>query len=277
MIIISHKLNEVAYVADKITVVRDGATIETIDNRGPEPVSEERIIKGMVGREMTNRFPKREGVTVGDIQLEVDNWTVHHPLYPERKVVDNVSMYVRKGEVVGIYGLMGAGRTELAMSIFGQTYGVNISGTMKIDGKEVKISDSSMEPAISSGDTYLINSLIYHISAPKRGDIIVFRTESDNGSCLHVKRVIGLPGETIQIEDGQVKINGQTYVGDDCPTILNAGLAADPVTLTDNEYFVLGDNRNGSEDSRSASIGNVTEDEITGKIWLRVPSALIFH
>jgi len=66
-------------------------------------------------------------------------------------------------------------------------------------------------------------------------------------------------------------------VGDDCPTILNAGLAADPVTLTDNEYFVLGDNRNGSEDSRSASIGNVTEDEITGKIWLRVPSALIFH
>lgn len=144
-------------------------------------------------------------------------------------------------------------------------------------GKEVKISDSSMEPAISSGDTYLINSLIYHISTPKRGDIIVFRTESDNGSCLHVKRVIGLPGETIQIEDGQVKINGQTYVGDDCPTILNAGLAADPVTLTDNEYFVLGDNRNGSEDSRSASIGNVTEDEITGKIWLRVPSALIFH
>ena len=144
MIIISHKLNEVAYVADKITVVRDGATIETIDNRGDEPVSEERIIKGMVGREMTNRFPKRENVTVGDIQLEIDNWTVHHPLYPERKVVDDVSMYVRKGEVVGIYGLMGAGRTELAMSIFGQSYGVNISGTMKIDGKTVKINSSHM-------------------------------------------------------------------------------------------------------------------------------------
>ena len=154
MIIISHKLNEVAYVADKITVVRDGSTIETIDNRGPEPVSEERIIKGMVGREMTNRFPKREGVTVGDIQLEVDNWTVHHPLYPERKVVDNVSMYVRKGEVVGIYGLMGAGRTELAMSIFGQTYGTNISGEMKIDGKEVPITPYSKQEVDSMLNTY---------------------------------------------------------------------------------------------------------------------------
>ena len=145
MIIISHKLNEVAYVADKITVIRDGTTIETIDNRGPEPVSEERIIKGMVGREMTNRFPKREGVEVGDIMMEVDHWTVHHPLYPERKVVDDVSINVRKGEVVGIYGLMGAGRTELAMSIFGQSYGVNFSGELKIDGKPVKMKKSEAD------------------------------------------------------------------------------------------------------------------------------------
>ena len=145
MIIISHKLNEVAYVADKITVVRDGATIETIDNRGPEPVSEERIIKGMVGREMTNRFPKREGVKIGDVMMEVEHWTVHHPLYPERKVVDDVSINVRKGEVVGIYGLMGAGRTELAMSIFGQSYGVNFSGQLKIDGREVKMKKSEAD------------------------------------------------------------------------------------------------------------------------------------
>ena len=142
MIIITHKLNEVAYVADKITVIRDGTTIETIDNHGPEPVSEERIIKGMVGREMTNRFPPRQNVQIGDVMMEVDHWTVHHPLYPERKVVDDVSMYVRKGEVVGIYGLMGAGRTELAMSIFGQSYGVNFSGELKIDGKPVKMKKS---------------------------------------------------------------------------------------------------------------------------------------
>ena len=142
MIIITHKLNEVAYVADKITVIRDGTTIETIDNHGPEPVSEERIIKGMVGREMTNRFPPRQGVQVGDVMMEVNHWTVHHPLYPERKVVDDVSINVRKGEVVGIYGLMGAGRTELAMSIFGQSYGVNFSGELKIDGKPVKMKKS---------------------------------------------------------------------------------------------------------------------------------------
>jgi putative multiple sugar transport system ATP-binding protein len=139
MIIITHKLNEVAYVADKITVVRDGSTIETLDNRADEKISEDRIIQGMVGRELTNRFPKRENVKIGEINMEVKNWTVFHPLYPERKVVDNVSIDVRKGEVVGIYGLMGAGRTELAMSIFGQSYGTGISGSLTINGKEVTL------------------------------------------------------------------------------------------------------------------------------------------
>ena len=181
MIIISHKLNEVAYVADKITVVRDGSTIETIDNRGPEPVSEERIIKGMVGREMTNRFPKREGVTVGDIQLEVDNWTVHHPLYPERKVVDNVSMYVRKGEVVGIYGLMGAGRTELAMSIFGQTYGTNISGEMKIDGKPVKI---------KKGAADAIKHKIAYVTEDRKGNgLVLSQSIKVNTSLAHLDAI----------------------------------------------------------------------------------------
>ena len=143
MIIISHKLNEVAYVSDKITVVRDGSTIETIDCHGAEPVSEDRIIKGMVGRELTNRFPKREGVRIGEVNMEVRNWTVHHPLYPERKVVNDVSLYVRKGEVVGIYGLMGAGRTELAMSIFGRSYGAQISGTLTINGQQVNLHSPS--------------------------------------------------------------------------------------------------------------------------------------
>jgi putative multiple sugar transport system ATP-binding protein len=137
-IIISHKLNEVAYVSDKITVIRDGSTIETIDCKAEE-ISEDRIIKGMVGRELTDRFPKRKDVKIGEISLEVKNWTVHHPQFVERKVVDDVSINVRKGEVVGIYGLMGAGRTELAMSIFGKSYGTNITGTMTINGREVHI------------------------------------------------------------------------------------------------------------------------------------------
>ena len=119
-IIITHKLNEVSYVADKITVIRDGSTIETLV-KGVDDFSEDRIIKGMVGREIADRFPKRYDVKIGDINMEVKNWTVYHPTNSERKVVDNVSINVRKGEVVGISGLMGAGRTELAKSIFGRS------------------------------------------------------------------------------------------------------------------------------------------------------------
>lgn len=137
-IIISHKLNEVAYVADKITVVRDGSTIETMDKKTTE-ISEDRIIQGMVGREITDRFPKRHDVVIGDVNMEVSNWTVKHPIYAERTVVDNVDFKVRKGEVVGIYGLMGAGRTELAMSIFGKSYGIGITGTLKLNGEKVDL------------------------------------------------------------------------------------------------------------------------------------------
>ena len=137
-IIISHKLNEVSYVADKITIIRDGATIETLD-KTQEAIDEERIIKGMVGRELTDRFPKREKSNIGDVSMEIKNWSVFHPLYTERKVVDNVSMTVRKGEVVGISGLMGAGRTELAMSVFGKSYGTNITGELYINGEKVEL------------------------------------------------------------------------------------------------------------------------------------------
>ena len=135
MIIITHKLNEVVYVADKITVVRDGSTIETLDKH-TTTIDEDRIIKGMVGREITDRFPKRHDVKIGEVNMEVKNWTVHHPIYTEKVVVDNVNFNVKKGEVVGIYGLMGAGRTELSMSIFGRSYGSEISGELFINGKE---------------------------------------------------------------------------------------------------------------------------------------------
>ncbi|MCR4689794.1 MAG: ATP-binding cassette domain-containing protein [Lachnospiraceae bacterium] len=138
MIIITHKLNEVVYVADKITVVRDGSTVETMNCHEME-IDEDRIIKGMVGREITDRFPKRENVNIGSINMEVRDWTVHHPIYTERKVVDNVNFNVRRGEVVGIYGLMGAGRTELAMSIFGKSYGSSIMGILYVGGKQVNL------------------------------------------------------------------------------------------------------------------------------------------
>ena len=151
-IIISHKLNEVSYVADKITVVRDGSTIETIENPDKK-IPEDRIIKGMVGREITDRFPKRPGVEIGDVMMEVKDWTVYHPQYEGRKVCDNVSIKVRKGEVVGISGLMGAGRTELAMSIFGKSYGKDITGTLTIDGKERNF--KTIKDAINAGIAYV--------------------------------------------------------------------------------------------------------------------------
>lgn len=151
-IIISHKLNEIAYVADKITVIRDGSTIETLDKQ-KDIFTEERIIQGMVGRELTDRFPKRTDQRIGEVALEVKNWTVHHQVYTERKVVDNVSMHVNKGEVVGISGLMGAGRTELAMSIFGKSYGKDISGEVYVNGKEVKL--NSVQEAIEEKIAYV--------------------------------------------------------------------------------------------------------------------------
>ncbi len=150
-IIISHKLNEVSYVADKITVIRDGSTIETL-TKGEDDFSESRIIKGMVGRELSDRFPKREP-HIGEVMMEVKNWNVYHPLYSERKIVDNVNFYVKKGEVLGISGLMGAGRTELAMSIFGKSYGENISGQLFINGKEVHL--NSVQEAIKHKLAYV--------------------------------------------------------------------------------------------------------------------------
>ncbi len=151
-IIISHKLNEIAYVADKITVIRDGSTIETMDKE-TDDISEDRIIKGMVGRDLTNRFPKRDKKTFGGVRMEVKDWTVYHPLYSERKVVDGINMNVKKGEVVGIAGLMGAGRTELAMSIFGKSYGTNISGKLMLNGEEVHL--NSVRDAIDKKLAYV--------------------------------------------------------------------------------------------------------------------------
>lgn len=137
-IIISHKLNELEYVSDSLTIIRDGHTIETMDKK-IDNYNEDRIIKGMVGRELTNRYPKREGVKIGDIVFEVENWNVFHPDNADRQILKNINLNVRAGEVVGLAGLMGAGRTEFAMSIFGKMYGQKISGKIKLKGKEIKI------------------------------------------------------------------------------------------------------------------------------------------
>jgi putative multiple sugar transport system ATP-binding protein len=150
-ILISHKLNEIAKVADSITVLRDGATVETIDC-GAGPVGEDRIIRLMVGREMADRYPQRTP-RIGETVFEVRDWRVHHALHAEREQIKGVNLHVRRGEIVGIAGLMGAGRTEFAMSVFGRSYGQRISGTVLMHGKEVDV--RSVEKAIAHGIAYV--------------------------------------------------------------------------------------------------------------------------
>lgn len=151
-IIISHKLNEISYVADSITVIRDGHTIETLE-KGKDEFTEDRIIKGMVGRELTNRYPKREGVKIGKTVFELKNWNVYHPDDPERQMLKDININVKAGEVVGLAGLMGAGRTELAMSVFGKSYGQKISGQIFMNGKEVQV--KSVRDAIDNKLAYV--------------------------------------------------------------------------------------------------------------------------
>lgn len=148
-IIISHKLNEIVEVADRITIIRDGQSIETLPK---EHITEEKIIKGMVGRELTNRYPERHP-KIGKTYFEVRDWTVHHPIDTNRIINDHLNFSIHQGEIVGIAGLMGAGRTEFATSIFGHSYGSAISGQVFKDGKEISV--NNVPNSIHNGIAYV--------------------------------------------------------------------------------------------------------------------------
>ncbi len=150
-IMISHKLNEIEQIADSITIIRDGRTIETLDVSAGG-VDEDRIIRGMVGRSLESRYPDRTA-HIGEVFFEVRDWTVRHPQVPERLVAKHSNLVVRRGEIVGLAGLMGAGRTELAMSIFGRSYGTYESGTIIKDGKEIVL--RNVQAAIDEGLAYV--------------------------------------------------------------------------------------------------------------------------
>jgi len=150
-ILISHKLNEIAKVADAVTVLRDGATVHSFDCRDA-PASEDVIIRHMVGREMADRYPPRTP-DIGETVFEVRDWTVHHPEHADRVVIKGVNLTARRGEIVGIAGLMGAGRTELAMSVFGRAWGQRISGQVKLKGQPVDV--STIGKAIEHGIAYV--------------------------------------------------------------------------------------------------------------------------
>ncbi|MGN7312517.1 multiple monosaccharide ABC transporter ATP-binding protein [Alkalicoccobacillus gibsonii] len=149
-IIISHKLNEIKQIADQVTIIRDGQTIETLDVKKDE-VNEDRIIRGMVGRSLSSRYPEYSG-TPGETILEVRNWNVYHPIQRERQIIFDVAFHVKRGEIVGIAGLMGAGRTELAMSLFGGSYGSKISGDLLLNNELTSF--SSVSEAIQAGLAY---------------------------------------------------------------------------------------------------------------------------
>jgi putative multiple sugar transport system ATP-binding protein len=225
-ILISHKLNEISKVADSITVLRDGATVATLDCR-EHKISEDTVIRHMVGREMADRYPKRTpyrhpqgrpkddgtpsggqaepglGANSGDKVFEVKNWQVHHEVHPERVVIKGVDLHVNRGEIVGIAGLMGAGRTELAMSIFGKTYGKGISGEVFLHGK--KVDTGTVQKAI--------NNRIAYVTEDRKGyglvldETIAWNTTLANLNAVSTNSVIDEGREFKVAEDYRKKLN----------------------------------------------------------------------
>jgi putative multiple sugar transport system ATP-binding protein len=178
-ILISHKLQEVISVADKVTVLRDGQSVITLDNNNGE-VNDDVLIKNMVGRSIENIYPKREKKPIGDIIFEIRNWNAYD-LRLERKILKDVNLNLRKGEILGITGLMGAGRTELARSLFGNTDGYQIDGEMLVHGEPVAF--SSPENAIKAGLAY--------VTEDRKGDgLILIQDVKSNITIANLQRIL---------------------------------------------------------------------------------------
>ncbi|RPF22725.1 multiple monosaccharide ABC transporter ATP-binding protein [Myceligenerans xiligouense] len=236
-IIISHKLGEITSVADRVTVIRDGRTIETLDLRGDEPVTEDHIIRGMVGRSLEHRFPERTA-TIGEEVLRIEDWTVHHPTDTGRVVVDHANLHVRAGEVVGLAGLMGAGRTELAMSLFGRSWGTGISGRVYKRGQEIQI--RSVPEAIRHGLAYttedrkslglnLIQTIRENISSSALGKVMdwmgVIRSEQEASVAERYRREFGIKAPTVESPVGKLSGGNQQKV------VLSKWVFSDPDVL----------------------------------------------
>ena len=155
---------------------------------------------------------------------------------------------------------------EILFWIFGVAAAVFLGiMTANFIGTSTSVVGTSMEPALFNGEEVLLNKIVYQFSVPKRGDVIAFHPNGNENTHLYIKRIVGLPGESIQIKQGSVYINGEMYAMD--TETNDPGVAAELIELSDDEYFVMGDNRDNSEDSRSANIGNVSREMITGKVW----------
>jgi putative multiple sugar transport system ATP-binding protein len=232
-IIISHKLNEIKKIADSVTVIRDGKTIETMPRSA---ISEERIIKDMVGRDLEHRYPDHTP-HIGEELLRVENWTAHHPQDASRVVVDDVSLTVRAGEIVGIAGLMGAGRTEFAMSLFGHSYGSRISGRVYLRGKEIRT--RTVAEAIQNGIAYatedrktyglnLIEDIKRNISAASLRKLEKWGLVHDNEEYKvadEFRRSMNIKAPNVLVKTGKLSGGNQQKV------VLSKWIHADPEVL----------------------------------------------
>ena len=232
-IIISHKLNEISRVADRITVIRDGTSVSTLSKA---EITEDRIIRDMVGRDMAHRYPERSP-NPGEMLFEVDNWSCWHPEQAGRQMIKGVSLNVRKGEIVGIAGLMGAGRTELAMSIFGHSYGKGHAGTVKMHGKPVDV--STVTKAIDAGISYvtedrkalglileepiLRNISLANLFGIARGSVLDKRREAQVAEGYRKQLAIRTPG----VQQKVVNLSG----GNQQKVVLSKWLFTDPALL----------------------------------------------
>jgi putative multiple sugar transport system ATP-binding protein len=193
-VLISHKLQEVIAVADKVTVLRDGQSVITLNGHNGE-INEDVLIKSMVGRSIDNIYPSREKKTHGEVVFEIRNWNAYDPKR-ERDILQDVNINLKKGEVVGITGLMGAGRTELALSLFGNPGGYRINGEMFLWGEPVKFSHTSQ--AINSGLAY--------VTEDRKGDgLILIQDVKTNITIANLKRILnyGLIDANAEIKDAR--------------------------------------------------------------------------
>jgi putative multiple sugar transport system ATP-binding protein len=272
-VIISHKLNEVLKVADTVTILRDGKSIHTYDVKA-DNLTEEMIIKDMVGRDLTNRFPERRS-SPGETVMEVKNWSVYHPDYHDIKVVDNVSFYLRKGEILAFCGPMGAGRTELMMSLFGRSYGSRSEGELQIKGKRCNF--TSAKAAIDSGLGYIsedrkglglvliqdIKTNISHSSLKKLSKFGVVNSQSEIKAAERYRKELNI--RTPSVDQLVRNLSG----GNQQKVVVSKSLLANP------DIFIVDEPTRGIDVGAKTEIYGILNDMIAaGKSVIMISSEL---
>jgi len=272
-IMISHKLDEVLGIADSITILRDGQSVGSYDLH-EKKITEHQLIKGMVGRELKNLFPTKEP-EIGEVVFEVKDWTVYHPDYHSMKIVDSASFYLKKGEIVSFCGPMGAGRTELMMSIFGGSYGFGRSGEIYLYGKKVEF--NSPKHAIDQGVGYVsedrktlglvliqdVKTNISNSSLPKLAKRGVIDKSLERKKADHYRKALNI--RTPSLEQIVRNLSG----GNQQKVVLSRCLLANP------EIFIVDEPTRGIDVGAKFEIYSILNDMVkSGKSVIVVSSEL---